>query len=137
MVSHSYRSQNGTRVPNLDTPTRPQRPPGKLRNSQVTVPVLRRVSLTVVARACSSFALGRGTDGARRPDKETAIDHSAAGRRGSHCAGLGPNQYGTRTGRVEQKFEPDGTVDPAEVEKRVRHLKSLYYSRITLKMWKK
>jgi len=37
--------------------------------------------------------------------------------------------------RFELEVDPDGTLDPDELDKRVAHAKSLYFSRLIAKRW--
>ena len=64
------------------------------------------------------------------------------GRMGAHTIhAQGKTNTGPATAAFEAKFErevdPDGVLSPAELAKRVKHAKSLYYLRLAQRRWGK
>ena len=68
------------------------------------------------------------------------MNHAQRGRMGAHAVhARGKTNTAPARAALEDKFrrevDPDGVLDPAEVDKRVAHAKSLYYARISQKRW--
>ena len=69
----------------------------------------------------------------------TAEQRGRMGARAVHARGL-TNTAPARAA-LEEKFrnevDPDGVLDPAEREKRIKHAKSLHYTRLAQARWEK
>jgi hypothetical protein len=70
------------------------------------------------------------------------LSHEQRGRMGAWAVhGRGKTNTAPARSALEAKFEaeadPDGTLEPAELAKRVAHLKSLYYTRLAQARWEK
>lgn len=70
------------------------------------------------------------------------LTNEQRGRMGAHAVhARGKTNTAPARAAMEAKFEaavdPDGTLDPAELAKRVAHAKSLHYSRLALARWGK
>jgi hypothetical protein len=68
------------------------------------------------------------------------MNPSQRGRMGAHSVhARGKTNTAPARSALQRKFElevdPDGTLDPDELEKLVAHAKSLYYARISQQRW--
>ena len=70
------------------------------------------------------------------------MNPSQRGRMGAHSVhARGKTNTAPARSALQRKFElevdPDGILDPDELEKRVAHAKSLHYARLSEKRWSK
>lgn len=68
------------------------------------------------------------------------LSHRQRGLLGAHTVhAKGATNTVPARAALEEKFrrevDPDGVLDPDELDKRVAHAKSLYYARISQKRW--
>lgn len=68
------------------------------------------------------------------------MNHQVRGRMGAHAVhARGKTNTVPARAALEEKFrrevDPDGVLDPDELDERVAHAKSLYYARISQKRW--
>ena len=47
-----------------------------------------------------------------------------------------PDARAAMEAKFRAEVDPEGKLSPAELEKRVRHAKSVYYARMSAKRWK-